>query len=284
MVRGTTKNLGVMGWPIEHSLSPVLQNAAIERAGLDYAYIALPVAPADLPAAVAGLRALRFVGWNVTIPHKEAIMPLLDTIDEGAERIGAVNTVVNQNGRLCGYNTDAEGFLGALRDRDYKLSGTQCVMLGAGGAARAVLWALLKENASVTIGVRSPERAHSLVERFQDYGKVRVLHWETDEFQAALGCADLLVHTTPLGMAPNVDAMPPVSWTALKPSALVYDIIYTPAETRLLREAREHGHQTINGAPMLVGQGAAAFALWTGTAPDRAYMEKQLRAALAGFC
>lgn len=279
MIRGTTKNLGVMGWPIAHSLSPVLQNAAIERAGMDYAYIALPVAPETLPAAVEGLRALRFSGWNVTIPHKEAIMLLLDEIDEGAQKIGAVNTVVNREGRLCGYNTDAEGFLGALRGR-FDLCGKEVVMLGAGGAARAVLWALLKEKASVTIGVRAPQRVQALANRFSDYGTVRVLHWETDAFQASLGRAELLVNTTPLGMAPQTDAMPPIDWAALRSSALVYDIIYTPAETRFLREAREHGHATINGEHMLAGQGAAAFALWTGVEPDCAYMEEKLRAAL----
>ena len=281
MIKGTTKNLGVIGWPITHSLSPVLQNAAIDRLGFDYAYIALPVAPLDLKAAVQGLRALHFAGWNVTIPHKETIMSLLDEIDENAKRIGAVNTVVNRDGCLYGYNTDAEGFLDALRIRHYKLAGTNSVMLGAGGAARAILWALLKEQSSVSIGVRSPQKAQVLADRFQDYGRIRIFHWETSEFRAKMRKADLLVNTTPLGMRPHDEVMPPVDWSVLNPSAIVYDIIYIPAETRLLREAHEHGHQTINGERMLAAQGAAAFRLWMGAAPDLPYMEEQIRAALS---
>ncbi|MBQ1335799.1 MAG: shikimate dehydrogenase, partial [Selenomonadaceae bacterium] len=133
MYTGKTRNLGVMGWPIAHSLSPVLQNAAIEEAGLDYAYVALPVEPLKLPAAVEGLRALQFRGFNVTIPHKSAIMPLLDGIDEDARIIGAVNTVVNEDGFLRGYNTDAAGFIHALQDTGFEVAGKQVCVLGAGG-------------------------------------------------------------------------------------------------------------------------------------------------------
>ena len=145
---GTTQNLGVMGWPIRHSLSPVLQNAALERAGLDYVYVALPVPPEKLRTAVEGLRAMGFAGWNVTIPHKQAIMPLLDEIDEDACIIGAVNTVVRKDGRLLGYNTDVTGFLMPLQRRHVVLRGKKAALLGAGGAARAVIWGLLREGVS----------------------------------------------------------------------------------------------------------------------------------------
>jgi shikimate dehydrogenase len=159
MLTGTTKNLGVMGWPIAHSLSPVLQNAAIAKAGLDYVYTSLPVRPEQLAAAVTGLKALQFRGWNVTIPHKSAIMPLLDAIDEDARIIGAVNTVVNDGGKLTGYNTDVIGFIQALLDRGFDPAGKEVVLLGAGGAARAVVWGLIKAGTKVIhIGVRSPRR------------------------------------------------------------------------------------------------------------------------------
>ena len=282
MLTGTTKNLAVIGWPIAHSLSPVLQNAAIGKAGVDYVYTALPVRPEDLPAAVAGLKALQFRGWNVTIPHKTAIMPLLDAIDEDARIIGAVNTVVNDDGHLTGYNTDVTGFIQALVDAGFVPQGKTVVLLGAGGAARAVVWGLIKAGVqAIYIGVRSPEKVQPLVDEFSAYGTLTVSHWESEDFAVKLSAADLLVNTTPLGMTPHVDAMPPVDWSKVKADAFVYDIIYTPAETRLLREAREHGHRVLNGEGMLAGQGAAAFARWTGVTPDAGLMKAKLREALA---
>lgn len=279
---GTTQNLGVMGWPIRHSLSPVLQNAALERAGLDYVYAALPVPPEKLRTAVEGLRAMGFAGWNVTIPHKQAIMPLLDEIDEDARIIGAVNTVVRKDGRLLGYNTDVTGFLMPLQRRHVVLRGKQAALLGAGGAARAVIWGLLREGvSSIAIGVRNPHKAEPLVREFAPYGVLRVYHWEDEAFRAELGETDLLVNTTPLGMTPHTEGMPPVVWQDLKASAFVYDIIYTPAHTRFLREAAVHGHTILNGEEMLVGQGAAAFARWTGQEPDLACMLDALRRELS---
>ena len=282
MLTGTTKNLAVIGWPIAHSLSPVLQNAAIEKAGIDYVYTALPVKPEDLPAAVNGLKALQFRGWNVTIPHKTAIMELLDEIDEDARIIGAVNTVVNDDGHLKGFNTDVTGFIQALLDKGFTPKDKTAVLLGAGGAARAVVWGLLKAGVkAIRIGVRTPAKVQPLVEEFGRYGAISVKHWESEEFAAELAQADLLVNTTPLGMTPKVDAMPPVDWSKVKEGAFVYDIIYTPAETRFLREARENGHLTLNGEGMLAGQGAAAFVKWTGVTPDVELMKKKLRDALA---
>ena len=167
MLTGKTGNLGVMGWPIAHSLSPAMQNAALAKAGIDYVYTALPVEPVHLAAAVAGLRALRFRGWNVTIPHKQAVIDLLDEIDEDAQIIGAVNTVVQENGRLMGFNTDVVGFLAGLAGAGFSLAQKRVVLLGAGGAARAVLWGLIKSGASrVAIGVRHPEKAEMLRQAF----------------------------------------------------------------------------------------------------------------------
>ena len=281
MIKGTTKNLGVMGWPIAHSLSPVLQNAAIEEAGLDYVYISLPVPPEKLKEAVAGLRAMQFTGWNVTIPHKQAITAELDAVDEDARIIGAVNTVVNRDGHLTGYNTDCIGFMQPLAQQGFLPKGKEATILGAGGAARAVIWGLLRAKVKrITLGVRNPAKAARLAEEFAAYGEIQVLHWEDSAFAEHLAVTDLLVNTTPLGMYPHVEGMPPVDWTKLKKDALVYDIIYTPERTRFLSEAQAHGHAIINGEGMLAGQGAAAFTLWTGVAPDLALMKRALREEL----
>ena len=281
MIKGTTKNLGVMGWPIAHSLSPVLQNAAIEEAGLDYVYISLPVPPEKLKEAVAGLRAMQFTGWNVTIPHKQAIMAELDAVDEDARIIGAVNTVVNRDGHLTGYNTDCIGFMQPLAQQGFLPKGKEATILGAGGAARAVIWGLLRAKVKrITLGVRNPAKAARLAEEFAAYGEIQVLHWEDSAFAEHLAVTDLLVNTTPLGMYPHVEGMPPVDWTKLKKDALVYDIIYTPERTRFLSEAQAHGHAIINGEGMLAGQGAAAFTLWTGVAPDLALIKRALREEL----
>lgn len=281
MVTGKTKNLAVIGNPIEHSLSPMIQNAAIATAGIDYHYIALRVEEADLAKAVDGFRALNFRGFNVTIPHKTVIMPLLDKIDADAKIIGAVNTVVNDDGKLTGYNTDVNGFVNGLTDNKFFAENKNAVMLGAGGAARAVIWGLIKEKiGSISIGVRNPQKVAGLVNYFADYIDVKVFDWQSAEFTDKLAAADLLINTTPLGMYPKVDEMPPVKWADVKADALVYDIIYTPQQTRFLREAAEHGHRTVNGEVMLVGQGAVALEKWTGVIADRKIMLEALRTAL----
>lgn len=281
MITGKTKNLAVIGWPIAHSFSPNIQNAAIQQAGLDYVYTAFPVQPKDLETAVHGLKALNFRGWNITLPHKQAIILFLDEIHEDAKVVGAVNTVVNENGRLLGYNTDVYGFTQALVERGFDLSGKTVALLGAGGAARAVIWGLLKHKVkAIHIGVRNPKKVQPLVDEFRPYGELDVSLWQTEAFDEKLSQADLIVNTTPLGMTPNVDAMPPVDWTRVKEDAFCYDIIYTPQETRFLREAREHGHATLNGEAMLVGQGAAALQKWTGIEPDTECMKLALRQAL----
>ena len=287
MFSGTTKNLGVIGWPIAHSLSPTLQNAALEAAGLDYVYTALPVRPEELSVAVAGLKALHFRGFNVTIPHKQAVLHALDEIEEDAQIIGAVNTVVSDEGKLKGYNTDVTGFLDALSLSGFRPEGQKCVLFGAGGAARAVLWGLIKSGVrSVTVGARHPERAEALTEDFAARASIRgtrlaACHFSSEEFLADFREADLIVNATPLGMTPNIDAMPPVDFTQAKERAFAYDIIYTPAETKFLREARLAGHPTLNGEMMLVLQGAAAFRLWTDVTPDTEAMKLALRQALA---
>ena len=263
-VTGSTQNLGVMGWPIAHSFSPAMQNAAIEQAGVDAVYTAFAVEPSMLPLAVAGLRALHFRGWNVTIPHKQAIMNYLDEIDEDAAAIGAVNTVVNDGGVLKGYNTDVLGFLGGLRDAGFDPAEKEVVMLGAGGAARAALWGLMKSHAMrVTLAVRHPEKAEALIDDFAERAsmlgtRLKAIHWSSMDFEGAFAHADLVVNVTPLGMT----------------------IIYTPAETRFLHEAAALGHPTLNGEDMLVLQGAASFHLWFGKDADTSVMKTFLREQL----
>lgn len=279
---GKTKNLGIFGYPVAHSFSPSMQNAALQAANLDYAYIAMPIAPENLSAAVMGLRAMNFRGVNVTIPHKQAIMQHLDEINEDARIIGAVNTVVNDNGHLTGYNTDVIGFIDAMKDKGFSPAGKNAVMLGAGGAARSIIWGLIKEKVnSITIGVRNVPKVQPLADYFQKYIPITLLDWNDDTFKDKLRSADLLINATPLGMAPNINAAPPVDWDCVPPSALAYDIIYTPAETMFLRTAREHGCQTLNGEGMLVGQGAESFRLWTGAEPDQTLMAAVLRQMLS---
>lgn len=261
---GKTKNLGVIGYPIKHSLSPVIQNTAIQEAGIDYAYIAMPIAPEDLEKAVIGLKALNFTGFNVTIPHKVNIMQYLDEIDEMAKLIGAVNTVHIKDGKLYGYNTDAIGFINPLLKENVEIKDKTAVILGAGGACRAVACGLIKQEIkNIILAVRNPAKAQLLANDFKDLVDIKVCDWHSEEFKQYLAQADLLVNTTPLGMEGNIDSKPPVDWESVKKSAFVYDIVYIPVETKFLQEAKEYGHKILNGERMLAEQGAAALHLWT---------------------
>lgn len=281
MITGKTINLGVIGNPIAHSLSPVMQNAGIAAAGLDYSYIAMPVENEALAEAVAGMKALGFRGINVTIPHKQAIMPFLDKIDQDAQIIGAVNTVLNQDGYLTGYNTDVIGFIDGMKQQGFQPAGKHALLLGAGGAARAIVWGLIKEKvASLTIAVRNPAKVQPMVDEFKQYMDITLLNWQNEALNAQLSKTQLLINATPLGMEPHVDAMPPIDWSCVQPAAFVYDIIYTPAETLFLKTAKEKGCQILNGEAMLVGQGAAAFEIWTGQKLNQAPMAEALRQAL----
>ena len=282
MITGKTRLLAVIGAPIGHSLSPIIQNAALHAAGLDYVYAALPVRADALASAVRGLRDAGIAGFNVTIPFKTEIIPLLDALSEDARRIQAVNTVVIEDGRMVGHNTDVVGFLAGFAERGIALTGKKAVLIGAGGAARAALWGLLRSGvSSVAIGVRSVEKGAALAADFAADGDVRAVSFDDAAWIAACSDADLVVQTTPLGMTPHTEEMPPVDAAMIKPSAVVYDLIYTPAETRFLREARARGCETINGETMLVAQGAEAFHLWTGIRPDVELMKRVLREELA---
>lgn len=279
MITGNTKLLGVMGHPINHSFSPAIHNAALTDANLDYAYLPLEVPKESLKNTLKWIRTLNFRGFNVTIPHKNDILPLLDEVTEEARTVGAVNTVIRENGRLIGYNTDIVGFIAGLSEANFKAENKNAVILGAGGAARAVIAGLLKEKIkNIAIVARNTEKAQILAKNF-DKGIV-CCNFADAEYKDILKDADIIVNTTPLGMYPNVDAMAPMDFSVVKKSALIYDIIYTPEETKFLREAKENGLQTQNGETMLVEQGAAAFRLWTGEDPNISLMKKTLRDAL----
>ena len=281
MIKVATKNLGIIGYPIGHTLSPVMQMAAINAADLDYSYIAIPVQQGKLIPAVEGLRSLGFRGWNVTIPLKSLIANVLDSLDADAKMIGAVNTVVNDGGMLTGYNTDVLGFVKALSEVDFMPEDCNAVVLGAGGAARAVIWGLCKRNAGhIAVGVRNPEKYKSIIEDFKVFDEIDIFHWESDEFKEQISQADIIINTTPLGMTPDVDAMPPVDLSLLPEGALVYDAIYTPAKTKFLAKAEELGYPILNGMTMLLYQGVEAFRLFTGVEPDEEVMLKALKDAL----
>ena len=283
MITGKTKILGVIGAPIAHSLSPIIQNAALHEAGLDYVYTAFPVRRDALASAVCGLRDAGVTGFNVTIPFKTEIMPLLDALSEDAQRIRAVNTVViASDGTMTGHNTDVTGFMVGFAARGIGLAGKRTVLIGAGGAARAALWGLLRSGvSSVCIGVRNLAKGKALCTDFAADGTLAVYCFDDPHFRDVLCTADIVVQTTPIGMSPQTDAMPPVDPAAISPSAAVYDLIYTPAETVFLRAAAAHGCTTINGETMLVMQGAEAFSLWTGVRPNTDLMQRVLREELA---
>lgn len=282
MEQGTTTRVGLMGWPVRHSLSAVMHQAAFDALGLDWAYLLLPVAPERLGDGTRGLRGLGFVGANVTVPHKEAVMRHLDEVTMEARAIGAVNTIVVREGRMVGTNTDALGFLRGLREAGVEPRGARAVVLGAGGAARAVLYALLAAGAQVTLVNRTSARAAALARRFEGLfqAKIRLLGpGSAGGLTQALGQATLLVNTTPVGMTPHVDRSPLPAGVRLGSHLAVNDLVYNPRRTRLLDAARVAGATPIDGLGMLLHQGAAAFSLWTGRPAPLDIMRAALDAA-----
>jgi shikimate dehydrogenase len=262
-----------------------MHNAAFAALGLDWVYVPFEVAPEDLGAALAGVRALGMAGVNVTVPLKELVPPHLDSLTDRAAALQAVNTVVHRDGRLVGDSTDGPGFLAALAYAGFAVDpGTRAVVLGAGGSARAVVLALLDGGASVVVANRSEERALALAAQLSEAGAVGTLTLaplNEAGVGAALRGAALLVNTTSLGMHPNDDEMPPVPAGALTPDLFVCDLIYNPAETRLLALARSRGCRTQNGAEMLVRQGALSFSQWTGVGePPLGVMRQAVFSAL----
>ncbi len=264
------KYLGVIGHPLKESLSPVIQQAALDHLRLDIQYEAWPTPKDGLETRVSGLRAPSVLGANVTIPHKEAVLPMLDELDDLVNKVGAVNTIVNHEGRLHGHNTDVAGFLRALReDAGFDPTNRRVLIAGAGGAARAVVVALVEASAaSVTLINRTYSRATRLVSDLRPLTgdtKLDALPEMYASWAATLGSCDLLVNCTSVGSAgARQEKESPVPLDALRSSLLVYDLIYRPAETPLMAAARRCGARVLGGLPMLIYQGAASFKMWTG--------------------
>ncbi len=281
MITGTTKLLGVIGDPIEHSLSPVMQNAALRHMGLDYVYLPMPVKPADLGVAIAGFNAIGLVGFNVTIPHKQAILPLLSEVSSVAKVVGAANTVWRTDTGWSGTNTDVEGFIAPLQTYNRDWSQTTPVILGYGGAARAVVVGLAQLGCTeIHLIGRDVQKLSQFQQSWVDAPlpvTLNVHPWE--ELPELISQADLVVNTTPVGMYPHVDQSPldAAAMQKLKEGAIAYDLIYTPNPTQFLRQAKLQGAITIDGLEMLVQQGAAALKIWVGQTPPVDIMRQSLR-------
>ncbi len=259
-----TMMYGVFGDPIRHSRSPLMLNRAFEEAGLNAAYAAFHIRPEQLKDAIKGIRALGFRGVNVTIPHKVEVMNVLDEIDDGARVIGAVNTIVNDNGKLIGYNTDGIGYVRSLKEETgIELAGKKVLLLGAGGAARGVAYALAKDGAAhLYIANRTKARAAELAAAIGVFAASTGIG--LDEAGEIASEVDLIVNTTSAGMHPNIDELP-IDTSIIKPHHVASDLIYNPRITRFLRESQAAGASIHGGLGMFIYQGAYAFEYWTGT-------------------
>jgi len=281
-ITGHTKIVGVIGWPLTYTLSPTMHNAAIEKAGLDFVYLAFPIHPDNLEEGVRGLRACGVRGLNVTIPHKEPVLRLMDHLSVEAQAVGAVNTIRMDDEGMWGGNTDVYGFTAALLDVGFALSGKRVAIAGAGGAGRAIAAAaLLEEAAEVAIWDIEPKRTERLV---SDFGKApmpagRLVHCaDRTEQLAALSRCHLFVNASPVGMKPSDPS--PIDISLLSEGGMVFDAVYNIPETTLLRQARERGLPTLGGLTMLMHQGARSFEIWFGVKPDTDLMLAKLRERL----
>ncbi|MEM8780640.1 MAG: shikimate dehydrogenase [Cyanobacteria bacterium P01_G01_bin.49] len=279
-ITGTTKLLGIIGDPVEHSLSPVMQNAAIADLGVDYIYIPFPVKPQNLETALMGFSVVGVQGFNVTIPYKQAILPLLSEVTIIAKLVGAVNTVWWTEIGWQGTNTDVIGFLAPLKRLSKNWQTTNPIILGNGGAARAVVVGLAELGCSQ---IRILGRDRNKLKKFQQSWEnsnlktsITVHPW--DELSAILPETELIVNTTPLGMFPNVNNSPidHSLWQQISNNAIAYDLIYTPSPTQFLKDAKQQGLMTIDGLDMLVYQGAAALELWLKQAVSAEVMSQAL--------
>ncbi len=274
------KLFAVLGNPIGHSMSPVMLNDLFSYYNIDAVYLPFQVEDADLHDAVKGLKALGVGGFNVTVPHKSNIIPFLDGIDELAANIGAVNTVVNENGQLIGYNTDGPGFLKGLNAFLPKIADQKILIIGAGGAARAIYFTLAKESPNVlNIANRTIERAEELIKDCPYSVSSSAISF--NEASQSMGEYDLVIQTTLIGMSPKI-GVKPIELINIRKQTFFCDIIYNPLETQFLQEARLHGANIQNGLDMFVYQGALAFEKWTGIFPDVERMKDNVLKQLGG--
>jgi len=275
-ITGETKITGIIGYPLTYTLSPSMHNRAFEVLDLNYKYLPFVVEEKDVKAAVEGIRALKIKGINVTMPHKEAVVEFLDELSDEAKIVGAVNTINNDSGRLIGYSTDGAGFLRSLREESFDPEDKDTVILGSGGAAKAVAVALAQAGAkSITIVARTVEKAEEIKDRLKSNFSQNSV--ETISFEGNLAdtfnVGELIVNATPIGMKESGDLLP-VPLELINDRHFVYDLVYTPLETALLKAAKDKGARVANGLGMLLYQAAAAFEIWTGiSAPVDAMRE-----------
>ncbi len=267
-ISGKTRIVGLFGYPVEHSLSPAMHNAAFQYLNMDYCYVTFPVAPALLHDAVNAVRALNLAGVNVTVPHKENVIPFLDDVNEEASFIGAVNTIQNSNGVLRGYNTDGRGFMQSLHEAGIPVRGKSVLIVGAGGACRAISYYLSSDAGVLQIYDVDRDKAERLV---RDLGSIRsnVSHAGSIE---SLEEIDMVINATPLGLKEGDPS--PIDPSLIRGDMAVCDLIYK--ETGLLKSASEKGCRTLNGLGMLLYQGVLAFEIWTGVRPPADIMRKAL--------
>jgi shikimate dehydrogenase len=279
-ISGKTKTCGLIGDPVEHSLSPFLHNAAFQHLGLDFVYVVFTVTKKHLGNAISGVRSLGFRGLNVTMPHKVSVVQYLDELDETAKNIGSVNTILNQNGKLTGFTTDGIGALKALKFHGADPSGKKIIVLGAGGASRSVSFTLAKEARELVILNRTLMKAQKLVGDLSAHlgprAKVRAGELNSRNISKELMDADVLVNATSVGMHPQ-ESLSPVTASLLRSDLVVFDLVYEPIETKLLVDAKRKGAMTVDGLSMLVFQGAVSFEIWTGV---KAPVEVMMNAAV----
>ena len=272
-IDGKTKIIGIIGRSIENSLSPLIHNQIILKYSVNFCYLPFQVTETDLAKTIQGIKALNIRGVNITFPYKEKVIEFLDELEESARRIGAVNTIVNNKGFLTGYNTDVIGFKKSLQeDGKFVIKKKKAVILGAGGAARAVVYALLEEEIEeICIFNRTLEKAKKIKQNLSSFfpkSRIIVFLLEGENLKEKIEKAHLLVNATSLGMPPRVDNTPLPDEKLFHPNLLVYDLIYHPVRTLFLRQAERAGAKIINGLPMLVYQGIESFYLWTGLKPE----------------
>lgn len=272
-ISGKTKVTGLFGYPVEHSLSPAMHNAAFEHLNLDYCYVTFPIRPDLLGDAVKAIRALNLSGVNVTVPHKENVIPFLDEISEEASFIGAVNTIKNDGGRLTGYNTDGRGFMQSLSEAGIDVRDKRILIVGSGGASRAIGYYLCKEASGVYLYDVDKKKAERLMAHLNSIkNNVKVIDTDSLKSSEFFSGIDILINATPLGLKPD-DPMP-VDITLLNNKHIVCDLIYK--ETPLLRDASKIGCKTLDGLGMLLWQGVFAFEIWTAVKPPVEVMRSAL--------
>ena len=278
-ITGKTRVCGVIGEPIEHTLSPLMHNAAFEALKLDYVFLAFRVKPVEVESAVNGMRALNIRGLNVTMPHKSTVIKHLDRVDLSAQIVNSVNTILNKENLLFGFNTDGVGAFKALKENGVELKGRKVLLLGAGGAARAIAYTMAKEADELAVLNRTVKQAQALAKLLEKSfnKKISTGSLSPSDIQSNLQDSDILINATSVGMKPKGEETP-VPPKLLRPNLAVMDIVYNPLETKLAKDAKAAGARVVSGVEMLIYQGAASFELWTGkSAPVEVMRQSALK-------